>query len=89
MELAKAIFTIHSFTIESRYRICAVATPGMTAAEAFQAHPPAPEGTVLRDGFDHVLRAGGRVATGVGQVRRQNALVYFDEKDQYCFHSIS
>ena len=57
---------------ETRLRngVVAVATPRMARRNAAQTQPAAPQDTVLLNGLNHVLRAGGRVAASVWQIRR-------------------
>ena len=60
--------------------------PGVAAANAFQPQPATANGPVFADGLNGILRTGGRVAAGVGQVRRQDRLVNAHQPDQYGLH---
>ena len=58
-----------------RYGIIPMSAPGMTTANPFQAQPAAVHSPVLLYCLYHILRAGGRMAAGIGQVRRNSPLI--------------
>ena len=65
--------------------VVAAAAPRIAAQNAFYGKPRAFRRAMFSDGFDGVLRAGGRVATGRWKVRRNGQLVKSDGQNQYAF----
>jgi hypothetical protein len=63
-----------------------MASPGMATTDSLQAHPSAFEHTMFLNSLNHILRTGRCVATGIGQIGRQNPLVYTNQPYEYEFH---
>ena len=73
--------------------VVAAAAPRVAGEDTLEGEPAAFEEAVLLDGFDAVIRAGGRVATALPYPWRQRHLVDSDQQDQelsgqfdYVFH---
>ena len=62
--------------------------PGVTPADAFQAHPGAAQHTPFLYGLDHVMRAGGLIATGGAEQGRKRPLVQSDGQDKEFFEQL-
>ena len=60
--------------------------PRVTTAGALEAHPSAFEHAVLLHCLNHILRAGGCIPTGIGQIRRKHHLIRPNKKDKDGFH---
>lgn len=60
--------------------------PRVTAGNAFEAQPAAFKRTVLLHRLNHVMRAGRRIAAGIGQIRRKHHLISPHNEDEDGFH---
>lgn len=65
-----------------RYRVIAVSSPGMAAADPFQTHPTPFDHTPFFDAVNHVLRAGRGVSAGIRQVGGNTVLIEPNQPDQ-------
>ena len=75
-----------------RHRIIATTTPWIAGKHALESQPAAFERTMLANGLNAVIGAGGRIAAGASNERRQCPLIQFDETDHdsgECFGNIS
>lgn len=60
--------------------------PGVATANSFEAQPPAPQRPVFVNGFDGILRTGGRVTAGVREVGRHSGLINSNESYEQRLH---
>ncbi len=70
---------INSRLAPGRHGVESAFVERVTAAETLQAKPHAPPGSMLRDRFTHVVRAGGVKTACRGKERRNQSLVRADE----------
>lgn len=68
--------------------VVAAAAPGVTGEDALGGEVEGFVEGVLLEGFEGVLGAGGLVATGGGEVRREEVLVGAYEEDEEVFHAL-
>lgn len=63
-----------------------VASPGMAPGYTFHAHPATFYKAIPGQSLNHILRAGGCITAGIGQIRRKYPLINANQCYEYIFH---